>query len=56
MADSAAENSIDASFMDPAVVARMDNLALAEQPHGFSFFLRPMKQLRLSFSAKGDPA
>lgn len=43
-----------------AVVARMDNLALAEplaeQPHEFSFFLRPMKQLQLSFSAKGDPA
>ncbi|MFT5269759.1 MAG: cytochrome P450 [Acidimicrobiales bacterium] len=42
-----------------AVVARMDDLALAEpldeQPHEFSFFLRPMKQLQLSFRAKGGP-
>jgi len=42
-----------------AVVARMDDLALAEpldeQPHEFNFFLRPMKQLQLSFSAKGGP-
>jgi len=37
-----------------AVIARMDDLALAEpldeQPHEFSFFLRPMKKLQLSFS------
>jgi len=37
-----------------AVIARMDDLALAEpldeQPHEFSFFLRPMKRLPLSFS------
>ena len=36
-----------------AVIARMDDLALAEpldaQPHEFSFFLRPMKRLPLSF-------
>ena len=37
-----------------AVIARMDDLDLAEplddQPHQFSFFLRPMKQLPLAFT------
>jgi len=37
-----------------AVIARMDDLALAEPldelPHQFSFFLRPMKRMQLSFT------
>lgn len=39
-----------------AVIARMDDLALAEpldqQPHEFSFFLRPMKRLPLTFTQR----
>jgi len=39
-----------------AVIARMDNLSLAEpledQPHEFSFFLRPMKPMQLAFDSR----